>query len=250
MTGSVAWIRFGVIAGFVLTLEFVCRIGWVDARTMIAPSEMALSLARIMTDGEIYASLSMTVFTILAAYAISVVLGTALGLLIQRYDVLRRATAPILAAWYAIPSFAFYPLFIVLLGFGRPALVALGVKLAIVSMIAATIDGLDKERRVFSKVARVAQLGGLARIRFITLPAALPHLMTGLKLAFVYSFIGVVAGEFILSTAGLGYEIAYAYDNYDTTRMYGLILLTCVIAALINSCFRFYERRLPGGGVR
>ena len=49
----------------------------------------------------------------------------------------------------------------------------------------------------------------------IRLPAAAPHLFSGLKLAVAYSFIGVIAGEFILSTKGVGHEIAYAYNNFD-----------------------------------
>ena len=68
----------------------------------------------------------------------------------------------------------------------------------------------------------------------IRLPAAAPHLFSGLKLAVAYSFIGVIAGEFILSTMGVGHEIAFAYDNFDNPRMYGLILFVLCVVTVFN----------------
>ena len=59
----------------------------------------------------------------------------------------------------------------------------------------------------------------------VHLPAAAPHLFTGVRLAVAYAFIGVIASEFILSGEGLGYAIAYSYNNFDNRTMYGLMLL-------------------------
>jgi NitT/TauT family transport system permease protein len=204
---------------------------------------MVVSLVKLLGDVEILDGLRLTLGTVLLSFAVALIGGAVLGFVIHRIAFLRQATAPVLAAWYAVPHFAFYPLFIVLFGLGRGPLIALGLMFSLVSMVIATIDGLDRENAVFLKVARVHQLTLAQRIWYVALPATLPHLMAGVKLAFVYSFIGVIAGEFILSTAGLGHEIAYAYDNFENERMYGLILLTLLIAALINTAFRLYERR-------
>jgi NitT/TauT family transport system permease protein len=59
-----------------------------------------------------------------------------------------------------------------------------------------------------------------------------------------YSFIGVIAGEFILSTSGIGHEIAYAYDNFDNPRMYALILFVLAIVTTFNMLVWTWERRL------
>ena len=77
--------------------------------------------------------------------------------------------------------------------------------------------------------ARASHLARSRTALLIELPAAAPYLFTGVKLAVGYGFIGVIAGEFILSGAGLGYAIAYAYNDFDNQTMYALMLLVLVV---------------------
>ena len=65
-----------------------------------------------------------------------------------------------------------------------------------------------------------------------------------MKLALAYSFIGVIAGEFILSGSGLGHAIAYAYDSFDNQTMYALMLLVVLLAVALNSGLHIWEQRL------
>ena len=115
---------------------------------------------------------------------------------------------------------------------------------AMVAMIVATLAGLDRVPRVLLRTARVHRLSLLDEIWRIRLPAAAPHLLSGVKLAVAYSFIGVIAGEFILSTSGIGHEIAYAYDNFDNPRMYALILFVLAVVTAFNMTVYAWERRL------
>ena len=78
----------------------------------------------------------------------------------------------------------------------------------------------------------------------INLPAAAPYLFTGARLAVAYSFIGVIASEFILSGDGLGYAIAYAYNNFENRTMYGLMLLIVVVVSGVNAGLEVLDRRL------
>ena len=88
------------------------------------------------------------------------------------------------------------------------------------------------------------QLGRWEEMRLMRLPEAAPYLLSGVKLAFSYSFIGVIAGEFILSTAGVGHAISFAYDNFENQRMYGLILLVIGLVTVINGLILAVERRM------
>ncbi len=98
--------------------------------------------------------------------------------------------------------------------------------------------------RVLLKTARIHRLSLGEEIWRVRLPAAAPHILSGLKLAVAYSFIGVIAGEFILSTSGIGHEIAFAYDNFDNPRMYALILFVLGIVTLFNMMVFAWERRM------
>ncbi len=110
-------------------------------------------------------------------------------------------------------------------------------------MVVNTLDGLDRIPPVLLKVGRVHHLGALRTALLIKLPASAPHLFTGVKLAVAYAFIGVIAAEFILSGAGLGYAIAYAYNNFDNRTMYALMLLVLVAVTTVNMVLHVWERR-------
>jgi NitT/TauT family transport system permease protein len=78
----------------------------------------------------------------------------------------------------------------------------------------------------------------------VTLPAAGPHIVTGVKLAVAYAFIGVIGSEFILSRGGIGYEISFAYTNFDNATMYPLITLILIASIVINALLSRWEHRL------
>ena len=78
----------------------------------------------------------------------------------------------------------------------------------------------------------------------VRLPAASPYLVTGVKLAVAYAVIGIVAGEFILATAGIGKRIAFGYQDFDNRMMYGMLLLLLILVMIVNSVLSHWEKRL------
>ena len=78
----------------------------------------------------------------------------------------------------------------------------------------------------------------------LILPCAGPYLFTGAKLAVMYSFIGVIGSEFILSSGGLGYRISFSYNNFQSDVMYGLILFVLLVVIAINMSLYAWERVL------
>jgi ABC-type nitrate/sulfonate/bicarbonate transport system permease component len=157
---------------------------------------------------------------------------------------LRRAVDPLLASWYAIPTFVFYPLFIVLFGLGRWPLVAIGFLFAVVAMTLGTIQGIERVPRTLLRAAQAMRLNRTQTALRVVLPSAAPWLFAGLKLVIAYAFIGVVAGEFVLANEGFGHRIAFAYNNFDNRAMYGAILLLLVFVATLNGTLAGWEKRL------
>ena len=238
------WARVAVVAALVLTLEALCRFGVIKPLTMIPPSAMVAEMVSLIGEGEVTSDIVQTVGEVVGSCAVSVLAGFALGVLIHRQARVRRAIAPMLASWYAVPFFVFYPLLVALFGLNSLPLIAIGVVIATPAMMLSTVTGLDRVPRVFRKVARVDGMGRIEEVRHIVLPAAAPHLFTGLKLAFAYSFIGVIAGEFILSGSGLGHGVAYAYESFENRKMYALMLLVLLVAVGVNGVLQAWETRL------
>jgi NitT/TauT family transport system permease protein len=111
-------------------------------------------------------------------------------------------------------------------------------------VIVNTLNGLDRVPRVLTKTARIHRLNALSAAIRISLPCAAPYIFTGIKLAVAYSFIGVIGAELIMARTGLGYEIGYAYNNFDNTVMYPLIVLVLAIAASVNAVFHRWEKKM------
>lgn len=240
----VALARLAVIACFVLFIEALCRFGVISRLTLLPPSEMAAWLLHLLATGEINEAIARTFSNVAIAFVLSVAFGLAAGVIIHAVPRLRRVCDPLLAAYYSIPVFVFYPLFVSLFGLNRWPLITIGFAFGVIAMVIATLNGLDRVPRVLLKVARVHRMRRSAEIIRIVLPAAAPYLFTGVKLALAYSFIGILAGEFILSGGGLGYAIAYAYDAFDNRTMYALMLFVLIVATAMNAGLYVWEQRL------
>jgi NitT/TauT family transport system permease protein len=244
----VGLIRIAVIVAMIGALELACRTGLIRHQTIIAPSEMATSLYALLASGAINADIERTLGIIVIVIALSIVLGFALGLVIHALPRLREALDPLFATYYAVPIFIFYPVLIAIFGLSPIPIVLIGVATAVVAMIIATLNGLDRVPRVLTKVARVHRLDAVTTAMTLQLPAAAPYLFTGVKLSVSYA---VIAAEFILSPAGLGRDIADAYSDFNNRRMYALILFLLIIATVVNTVLhvldvRWAERRSGG----
>jgi NitT/TauT family transport system permease protein len=232
------------VALLVAAVETLCRLHIIPVDVMIAPSQMAAELIKILVSGEFSADILSSIANVLISTVLSVTLGFVAGLIIYSAPGLRAALEPLLASYYAVPTFIFYPVFISLFGVGSGAIIAIAVLLAIVSMITATLNGLDRIPRVLRKTGRIYRMSRIKTAVMIELPSAAPSLFTGIKLSVAYSFIGVIASEFILSGSGVGYAIAYAYNNFENRRMYALMLLIILLVTGVNTLLNSIDRRL------
>jgi NitT/TauT family transport system permease protein len=235
-------VRILVVAMTILVLEALCRGGIIDPFTMIPPSRMFTNLGAILTSGPLLDDIALTLGNVAIALVLAIAVGFVTGAILFVMPRARRALDPLLASYYAIPIFVFYPLFIVLLGLNRYPQIMIGFLLAVVAMIINTLNGFDRVPKVLLKTARVHRLGRVRTTFLVFLPYATLYIFTGLKLAVAYSFIGVIAAEFVLSGDGMGYEINFAYNNFDNQTMYPLILLIIIIATAINMSLYTWEK--------
>lgn len=247
-----AILRLAVVGGAIGLLEMASRSAWIDPVSFIPPSRMAVGAWKLLASGQYQHDILLTLASAGMALLLSVVVGFLAGLALFRFPRVRRVLDPLLLSYYAVPIFIFYPMLIVLLGLNRWPLVAIGFLFAVVAMAVNTLNGLERVPRVLRNTARTLRLTRVQEVRLITIPASLPYVFTGIKLSVVYSFIAVIAGEFILSGAGFGYRIAFAYNNFDNETMYGLMLVLLVFVGAVNLLLhateqRLYQRRvLPG----
>jgi NitT/TauT family transport system permease protein len=228
----------------ILLLESCTRLGVVSSFTIIPPSQMATGLAAALTSGFLIPDLKSTLFGVVLAAVVAIVSGFIFGALIHALPRLRETLDPLFASYYAIPIWAFYPLFVFVFGLTDFPKVVIGYLYAVVAMIVNTLNGLDRVPRVLRKTAKVYRMGAAATLLRIILPTAIPYVFTGIKLAISYAFIGVVGSEFILATSGLGYRISWAYISFDNPLLYSTVLLIIIFSVIINMSLSYWERKL------
>jgi NitT/TauT family transport system permease protein len=238
------WIRLLVVGVLLAALELACRTGRIDPVSVIAPTQMVQGAWRLLASGQYTSHILLTLSNVAIACGLAVVVGFALGWLLYRLPRLRRAADPLLASYYSVPTFVFYPLFIVLFGLNRWPLVAIGFIFAFVAMAMSTLQGFERVPVALRRTARAMRLSTFQEMVHVVLPSCAPFLFTGLKLSIVYSFIGVIAGEFVLSGAGFGFDIAFAYNSFDNATMYGLMLLLLSFVVVLNLLLHAWEQRL------
>ena len=233
-----------VIGGIAALLEVLCVTGVIDKITMQAPHLIVRDLFRMLVSGRMNAAIVKTSSNTVLALALALSVGIVVGALVHRWRALRDTLDPLFATYYAVPVFAFYPFFIVVLGLGDLPQILIAFMLGVVAMIVNTLNGLDRVPTVLVKTARIMRLTPLDTALRVTLPAAGPHIVTGIKLAVAYAFIGVIGSEFIMSRGGIGYEISFAYTSFDNATMYPLILLILLASVAVNAVLTRWEQRL------
>ncbi len=239
-----ALLRVLVLAVFVAAIEFMCRRGIIDNFTMQPPTQIAVDLWRLLAAGKLNAAIAKTLSNAAVGFAMAVSVGICAAVAIQRFKLLREALDPLFATYYAIPVLAFYPLLIILFGLGNVPKIIIAFMLGVIAVIVNTLNGLDRVPRALLKTARIVRMTPLETAVRVTVPYAAPYVLTGVKFALAYSLIGVIGSEFVMSGEGMGFEISFAYTNFDNKTMYPLILLILIVSISINLAVGIWEKRL------
>lgn len=249
MTGAqrrrrVAATRGAIFVVVLAFLEIAPRAGWVDSLTLVPLSDMLTALAQGIVSGESLPHLVSSGLMIVGSFLLATVTGVLGGYVLWRFQPLQRALEPYLTSYYALPVFAFYPVLVAIFGLNRVPVVLLAWAYASVAVVTNTAIGLGSVKDVHLKAAEVYRLSRWATFRQVQLPAAAPHIFTGMKLAVTYAVIGVIASEFILATQGLGWLVSYTYNSFDLADMYASIILVMTVAVLVALAVSFVESRL------
>ena len=237
-------LRLALLVVAACIVEMLCAMDVIDRLTMQPPHQIVVDLVRITRSGALNQAILHTLSNVLIACGMALVVGIVFASVIHRIPPVREALDLIFSTWYAVPVLAFYPLLIVVFGLGDIPQIVIGFMQGVVAVIVSMLDGLDRVPRVLSKLARVQKMSRLETTLLITLPAAAPWVLTGAKLAIMFSIIGVVASEFLMARSGLGYELSYAYNNFDNARMYPIIVLVIVFSVLVNTLLFKWEAHL------
>jgi NitT/TauT family transport system permease protein len=231
------------MAVFLALWEIVVRAGAVNPLFTSSPSRIVAAAIEMFADPSFYGHLEVSAEEFFSGFALAIVIGLPLGILMGWYSRVNAILEPFVSALYATPRIALLPLVVIWFGIGIASKVAIVFLGAIFPILVNTITGVRTIEADFIKVAR--SFGATDRQMFLTvvLPSAVPMLLTGLRLGLGHALVGIVVGEMYGATQGLGYLIAVAGARFQTDRVMVGIILIAGLGVALTELLRAIERR-------
>jgi NitT/TauT family transport system permease protein len=170
--------------------------------------------------------------------------GVAVGLALGAHRFSGAVAAPILIALYTIPKVTLYPMVLLIFGLGISAKVAFGVMHGIIPVVIFTMDAVRNINPVLIKTARVFKLSPTETAFRMLIPAVMPEIVTGLRVGFSLTLLGVIIGEMFASQQGLGFMIINGMNVHNVRSLTAVVLLLVLFAVVTGSMLLALERRL------
>ncbi len=188
------------------------------------------------------AETQVTLLQILAGFALSVIVGFPIGMLIAFSRIMDRLLYPPLIVSQAVPKIALAPVFLAWFGFGFRTNVSISFLIAVFPVIINTALGL---KSLDPDMVRLGRAMGASRWRLfvqIRLPSAMPAVFAGLKISMTFAVIGAVVGEFVAGSAGLGYAIQAATGLFNMSLAFAAIVAISVLGVVLFFAVELVER--------
>lgn len=241
------WLSRGVQVGFLITLVLLWYLGttyWGVSHLLLPnPVKVWEELKDVLATSEYVPDLKVTLTELAVAFAISCTSGVTLGYFISRSPFAIKVFEPLLAAIYSVPIILFLPLYVLFFGLGPGSKIALGTTISFFPIVLNTVAGFGYVERIFITAARSMGASDIQMFRYVLLPAALPVILTGLRIGFTVALLSILGSETIASLAGLGHKIVHLAEGMETARMFAYIAFAVAIAATLNTITTSLERR-------
>jgi len=215
---------------------------------MSGPVEIVARLLTWLRDGSLWENVGATLLAMALGYAIGTASGIAIGLLLGLMPRLNRVLSPYVAALYAMPKIALAPLFVIVFGIGLESKVALVAITVFFLVLNATLDGVQNVDRDLTRALALMGATRLEVIRKVLIPATLPWIFTGMRIAVRYAFTNTLLAELIASNSGIGFMIEYYSGVFEATGTYAAILVLVIMSVGLTELLTLIETRLSHRG--
>lgn len=226
--------------------QAIGSLGLASASDISSPAGAARAGWHMASSGELWANARPTLTAFVIGLALSVAVGVPLGLIMGWNRTVRRLGEPFIVAIYVTPYLAFLPVFVVWMGIGNTVKVAVVFIAGFIPIVVNAIAGI---RSVDPVLVRVGRSLGASRLQLfvrILLPASLPSVATGIRLAVGRSVLAVIAAELYVSISGIGNLITTYGQSAQTDYVVFLVILVGVFGYIVTMLTGTLEKRLSG----
>ncbi len=229
-----------VLAGAAILWELAVRIFQIPGYVLPSPIQVARVL--IQERAVLAGHGLVTVGEALAGMGISLALAVALGIAMDCFPLMRRGIYPILVVTQTVPMIVMAPILIIYMGFGIGPKILTVVLMCFFPVAVSFCDGLAQVDEEYVNLARSYGAGRWKAYRLVKIPASIPALISGLKVAATYSISGAVVGEWIGAQKGLGYYLIRVKNGYLLDKVFACVAVIIFLSLCMNGLMRLYQR--------
>ncbi len=229
-----------VTAGIVAVWELAVVIFQIPGYVLPSPIQVAAAL--IQERGILASHGVVTVAEALTGIAISLVFAVILGVVMDCFPLARRGIYPILVATQTVPMIVMAPILIIYMGFGVGPKILTVVLMCFFPVAVSFCDGLAQVDEEYVNLVRSYGAGRWKAYRLVKIPASVPALISGLKVAATYSISGAVVGEWIGAQKGLGYYLLRVKNGYMLDKVFACVAVIVFLSLCMNGVIRLYQR--------
>jgi NitT/TauT family transport system permease protein len=233
-------IRVVSLATFLVLWEIVGS--GIDPVLFTTPSAVAKAAVEMISSGELWTYLWPSLKVLAIGFALAVVFGIGIGLLLARYWVLDVALSVYITFLYSIPSVALVPLIVLWAGFETTAKVIILFLFAFFPMVINTYQGVKAVDAKLLEVGRAFRCSERQLWANIVLPGALPFIVTGIRLALGRGMIGMVLADLYTAISGIGYLIVRSASTFQVDKMFVPIVTLGLLGVTLTALLRLAER--------
>lgn len=245
--GDRSWrtVKQTLAIGFVLVLwQVIPSLGWVDHRTLPPLSDVIQGFIELVVSGKLFVYALASFKRALSGFVLSILVAIPLGFLMGWFKRVERVFDPVVQLFRNTATLALYPVFLLIFGLGELSKIGIIFWGCLWPILINTIDGVKLIDPILIKSARSMSVSAFSMFIKVILPAAIPSIITGLRLSATHSIIVLVSAEILGSDSGLGFLIFEARDRYDAPAMYSGIIILSALGLMLNYALVHLEKSL------
>jgi NitT/TauT family transport system permease protein len=236
---AAAWPKLLAIALVLAIWELVILTGW-KHYVLKGPAPVLSNLWSQLVHGQLWGIIGDTMQTAVVGYAIALVIGSVVGLLVARIPPLRAAVGSIITALMTMPSVVWVPFAIVIFGESFQAILFVVILGAAPSIANGLITGVDYTPPLLLRAGKTMGLRGFALYRYLVLPASLPAFVAGMKQGWAFAWRSLMAGEIVVQIVGqfsIGQQLYVDQQNLDFTSVAAIMIVILLIGIIVDTLF-------------
>jgi NitT/TauT family transport system permease protein len=233
-----------LLVALVIVACWQCLNWAVGNNSLSSPWSTVVALVQMLGTAAFWGNVGETARALAYALVIALAGGVALGVLLGANRMSGVVAEPILLNLYSLPKVTLYPLVLLVFGLGLSAKVAFGGMHGLIPILMFTMNAIREMRPVYLRASKTMRLSFARTIVYVVLPAIFPEVVSGLRLGFSLTLLGVLIGEMFASQRGLGYLLTSAMNLGDIRTIMAVALFLTVFALSCNGLLMMADRRL------